>query len=544
MKRLLYCLFFSFLLLNGQAIFAQDKVEIRQAAELTYDKLSGIPARRLIGNVILAQKDVLLYCDSAWLFESTNRAECYGFVRITQGEKFSGTCGFLSYDGNTRQAIMDSNVNLVDGETTLTTNRLDYNTATKIGYYTTGAVIKRPDGTLTSVKGTYNSPLKTFFFREKVTIDNSELALRSDSLNYQTDIRRADLLSFTTIVTPDSRIKTERGWYNTKSKDMYLYQNTEVLFDSVQFIRADTLFYQKEADKGYGKCFVHVYDSVQKLAVWADDIRFNRKTGRILASQAPYMAFPGEEDTLWLQADTLWREKSVTDSSTLLKAWNKVNGMQEKLIFACDSLVYIEKDSVFRFYTAPIIFSDEYQITGKFMELFSKNKALDRLLVHEDAFLLKTEDSLRHSQVKGREAIARIENKKMKNILMEGNAESIYWLKDEQKKYIGANTLQCAEILVEMKDGQADQLHFFKKPDGKLIPFKKTDPETLKLKGMSVETKRKTSALKQFDQVEEWLKKPTKSELKGPNLPKKLKQEAGPSKSKKNKKTATPAVNK
>ncbi len=519
MKRSLLCLFFYFLLAEIQLVTAQDKVEIKQAAELTYDKLSGIPARRLIGNVILAQKDVLLYCDSAWLFEETNRAECYGFVRITQGEKFSGTCGFLSYDGNSRQAIMDSNVNLVDGETTLTTNRLEYNTATKIGYYNSGAVIKRPDGTLTSKRGTYNSPLKTFFFREKVTIDNAELALRSDSLNYQTDTKRADLLSFTTIVTPDSRIKTERGWYNTKSKDMYLYQNPEVLFDSTQFIRADTLFYQKETDRGYGKCFVHVFDSVQKLAVWADDIRFNRKSGRILASQSPYMAFPGEEDTLWLQADTLWREQNPKDSSTVLRAWNKVNGFQEKLIFSCDSLTYVEKDSVFKFYTEPIIFSDEYQITGKFMELFTRNKELDKLLVHEEAFMLKTEDSLRYSQVKGREATARIENKKMKNILMEGNAESIYWLKDEQKKYIGANTLQCAEILVEMKEGQADQLHFFKKPDGKLIPFKKTDPESLKLKGMKAESNRKTLALKQFSHVGDWLKKPVLIEKKNELTP-------------------------
>ncbi len=533
MKHRLSRLFFYLLLINSGSICAQDKVEIRQAAELSYDRQSGIPARRLIGNVILAQKDVLLYCDSAWLFESTNRAECYGLVRITQGDKFSGTCGFLSYDGNTRQAVMDSNVNLIDGETTLTTNRLDYNTATKIGYYQTGAVIKRPDGILTSVKGIYNSPLKTFFFREKVTIDNAELALRSDSLNYQTDTRKADLLSYTTIVTPDSRIKTERGWYNTRSKDMYLYQNTEVLFDSLQFIKADTLFYQKESDRGYGKCFVHVYDSAQKLAVWADDLRFNRKSGKILASQSPYMAFPGEEDTLWLQADTLWREKDTKDISTVLKAWNNVNGLQEKLVFSCDSLVYVEKDSVFRFYISPIIFSEEYQITGKFMELFSKNKELDRLLVHEEAFMLKVEDSIRYSQVKGREAIARIENKKMKNILMEGNAESIYWLKDEQKKYIGANTLQCAEILVEMKEGQADQLHFFKKPDGKLIPIKKTDPEALKLKGMAVETARKRNAEQKFLMVNEWLKKPDKLKEEAEKLKLKSESKTKPPKKKK-----------
>lgn len=519
MKRSTLCLIFSFLSAIFHTVSAQDKVEIRQAAELSYDKYSGIPARRLIGNVILAQKDVLLFCDSAWLFEETNRAECYGFVRITQGEKFSGTCGFLSYDGNTKQAMMDSNVNLVDGETTLLTNRLNYNTATKIGYYTTGAVIKRPDGTLTSTRGIYNSPLKTFYFREKVTIDNPELALRSDSLNYQTDTKRAELLSYTTILTPDSRIRTERGWYNTKTQDMYLFQNPEVLFDSTQFIRADTLYYQKEADRGYGKCFVHIYDSVQKLAVWADDVRFNRKSGKILASQAPYMAFPGEEDTLWIQADTLWREQNLKDSSTVLKAWHHVNGMQEKLVFSCDSLTYIEKDSVFKFYTEPIIFSEEYQITGQFMELFTRNKTLDKLLVHDDAFLLKTEDSLRFSQVKGRNATARLENKKMKNILMEGNAESIYWLKDEQKKYIGANTLQCAEILVEMKEGQADQLHFFKKPDGKLIPFKKTDPEALKLKGMKAENDRKTKALQPFNHVDKWLKTPVKEEKNANSLP-------------------------
>jgi lipopolysaccharide export system protein LptA len=475
---LLLCLFL------GCFAQAQDQIEIKSANSLEFDRKSGIEAKRLIGNVILAQKDVQLFCDSAWIYESENKADCFGTVRIVQGTKFQATSSFLRYEGNTRHAFLEGNVVLQDNQTVLKTNRLDYNSADKIAWYTEGATIENPEGKLKSMRGIYKANEKTFYFNQKVSIVNNDLTLTADSLNYHTEKKKADFFGNGRVETPTALINTQKGWYNLQTKDMFIYQQSKVCLDKKQFIKADTIFFEQKSEKGYARCSIWAFDSVEKVLILSDKLVFDRKKGRSIASESPYVIQFSKEDSLYLSSDTILRERNPADSaSQILHAWPHVKTLQSDKVISCDTLKFNEKDSLIKLITDPRMWSRDLQVTGKYMEALTGKAGLRKLFVFDDTFLVKFEDSVHTSQVKGRNAIAYFKEKEMNLMDVKGNGESMYWIQDEKKKWVGVNKLECSDMQVELKENKPLRLHFFKKPIGKMTPAKKIVAAEQKLKG-------------------------------------------------------------
>jgi len=116
-------------------IFAQEaprKIELLHANELQYDERQTGKVRRLLGDVQFKHDDALMFCDSAWLYSETNTMDAFSRVHIKQGDTLDMWGDKLNYNGNSKVAIMNGNVKLVDKEITLTTDRLTYDRNTGI----------------------------------------------------------------------------------------------------------------------------------------------------------------------------------------------------------------------------------------------------------------------------------------------------------------------------------------------------------------------------------------------------------------------------
>lgn len=264
-------------------LFAQqptkNTIDIEQAGELTYEEANGERVRRLIGNVILKQQDVRLFCDSALLYADSKLAKAFGNVRIVQEGKFNGTCRYLEYNGQSKEAVLRQNVYLTDGEMNLTTDELFYNTNTKIARYQQGALIRNAEATLKSLRGTYDSNTKQFYYRTRVSLDHRDFKLTADTLLYNNLSERADFVGPTNIRTDRSKTYTEGGWYKSKSKEFYLNKNGRIAVDSQQFIKADTIYFDENKELGYCRGNVQMIDTVEKTEIRGGYSRFNRKAG-------------------------------------------------------------------------------------------------------------------------------------------------------------------------------------------------------------------------------------------------------------------------
>jgi lipopolysaccharide export system protein LptA len=120
-----------------------------------------------------------------------------------------------------------------------------------------------------------------------------------------------------------------------------------------------------------------------------------------------------EQDSIFIAADTLFSARltdlygakdSVVKKDTLkgvkivdtktkdstnryFEAFRHVRVFSDSLQAVCDSMFYSFKDSVFRLYDDPVVWSNENQITGDTILLFTKNKKADRMQAFKNSFI-------------------------------------------------------------------------------------------------------------------------------------------------------------
>ena len=271
--------FFPLLLLTAvvslfiQAVKPQDpikkqRVDIDNADLYTYDAAIIKNANRLIGNVSFRRNEALMYCDSAYSYIDSNRFIAFGHVHIVQGDTIHLYGDKMFYNGDLRLAQLTKNVKLIDKSITLTTEALDFDLKTNVGYYNHKGKIIDTANVLTSITGKYYSNDNMFFFKDSVVLTNKDFILRADTLKYNSKTETAFIVGPTTIIgtKKDGVLYSERGWYKTKQNLAELYKASKITNKS-QVLEGDTLFYDRASGNGRGRHRVTLTDTTNKVVI-------------------------------------------------------------------------------------------------------------------------------------------------------------------------------------------------------------------------------------------------------------------------------------
>ena len=92
----------------------------------------------LVGDVQLRRDSMYMYCDSAYLFTKRNSVQAFGSVRMEQGDTLFLYGDYADYDGDLNVARVRGNVRLVDKNTVLETDSLNYDRNINLAYYFDG----------------------------------------------------------------------------------------------------------------------------------------------------------------------------------------------------------------------------------------------------------------------------------------------------------------------------------------------------------------------------------------------------------------------
>ena len=193
----------------------KTKVYLLHADEGQADKLARPDVQVLIGNVKLRHDSMYMYCDSALIFEKTNSVEAFSNVRMEQGDTLFIYGDYLYYDGMTQIAQLRENVKMINRNTTLLTDSLNYDRLYDLGYYFEGGTLMDEENVLTSDWGEYSPATKQSVFNHDVKLVNPKFVLTSDTLRYNTENKIAVILGPSNIVSDNNHIYSERGFYNT-----------------------------------------------------------------------------------------------------------------------------------------------------------------------------------------------------------------------------------------------------------------------------------------------------------------------------------------
>lgn len=462
---------------------AQDttRIMLEKADTWQYDKAIRPDVQRIIGNVILSHDSAYLYCDSAWLNELSNSVVAYGNVHVMISDTLNIYGDSLLYDGNTKVGRLKGNAKLVDNQTVLTSDTILYDRNTRIARYDYWGKIVNGQNILVSHYGYYHTDTKEFFFKEQVMGFSPDYRLRCDTLKYNTVTEVAYFFGPTTIVGKEDSIYTENGWYNTQTDEGRFSKNGKV-YHETQVLSGDTMYYNRTT--GFGEVYDNalMVDTAENILLAGDFGQYYREEGYAFMTDSAVVGMIDNTDTLFMHADTV---KGYFDTARNVKkiyAYYKVKFFKEDMQGKCDSLVYTGADSTMFMYRSPVIWSGENQLTADTIALTFRNDKMDSLVMYNAAFIVSRDDSTRFNQIKGKNMIGYFLDNRLYKMRVLGNAETIYFAREEDQTMIGVNKGVSSNMLIFIDDNKVKKITYIGSPAYTLFPESDLSPNDLQFR--------------------------------------------------------------
>lgn len=306
---------------------------------------------------------------------------------------------------------------------------------------------------------------------------SGETWIKGDPAHYADSVR--------TVNSPEIR-------YNEKTQKVTTV-GRGAISDEGWILESDQSTYDQVTGTGQAEGNVVWKDTISDVVIHSDVMDFDKKEEYVLAFNRaggrPWFASELEGDTLFIAADTLemWNQVDtlLKDTIRMIQAFRDVRLYKSDLQGRTDSLVFQGRDSVFTFYGRPLLWSDTTQFSADTITVSLREKKMDKITLIQKAMILSSILKTYYDQIKGKLIVARFDSSAIQDMLVTGNAESIYYTRDEDDAFIGVNKTICSKMFFTFLDGQIDALKYYGENTSNLIPMKEADHTAMRLDGFN-----------------------------------------------------------
>ena len=181
-----------------------------------------------------------------------------------------------------------------------------------------------------------------------------------------------------------------------------------------------------------------------------------------------------------LLKDTVVTNPADTVRARVIKAFHNVRVYKSNMQAKADSLFYTSADSTLRWYKNPILWSDGTQQTGDTINVFFKNSKIHNFQVLQNGFIVNVEgDSTKFNQVKGKIITGFFVNGELRNMYVDGNAESIYYSKNNKGEYDNVNQTVSSRLTFKFIEKELTHIVTIREVEGAVDPLDKLAKEAL-----------------------------------------------------------------
>ncbi|MCM1291152.1 MAG: LPS export ABC transporter periplasmic protein LptC [Prevotella sp.] len=529
--------------------YQKDKIFLENADSLYRREADGYEHQIVSGNVKFRQGNMWMFCDSAYYYPEFNSLNAFGHVKMEQGDTLFVYADKLFYNGQTKQARLrcgatQPTVRLINRSTKLTTDSLDYDLARQLGWYEHGGKLDDGINTLTSIYGNYSPSTKDAEFRDDVELINNKdgFRLTTSILHYNTRTNIARIDAPTLIEGRNDVIRTNSGWYNTRTDNAELLARSIIEHTdssgNVITLDGDHIVYDKanRVSKAYmfegpsGKPMV-LTDTARKSILYGDYGEYDELRRTAFATGHPLLIEYSRPDTNFLRADTILTlittekifepeiiskarenyellKKEIIEEATLsgdsvpvippqepldsslmvekdfytAKALRNARFFNQTVQGVADSIIYTEIDSMARMYVKPVAWSGERQISGTEIHVHLNDSTADRAFIPDKSFLIEHVEEDFYNQLKGKELHAFFENNDLRHLELEQNVQTIFLPQEQDSTYSKLIQAESSFLTVDMTDRKLDKLKMWPDVTGSVSPLfliKKRDQKFL-----------------------------------------------------------------
>lgn len=413
-----------------------ERVYLIHSDELYFDRFGPNPDAQIVkGKVRFRHKGGYLNCDSAYFYQEQNSVRAMGHVRYTQGDTLSLVCERGFYDGQNEMMEARRNVVLRHYKRTLTTDSLNYDRVWQNAYFYDGGKLVDGKDRLVSDWGSYNTATKQAVFYYNVVMLSDKRRVETDTLYYDTHTSMAHVVGPSRVYNDSTIINTDNGFFDSKKDHSVLFGRSTII-DGQKTIIGDSLYYDKESGlaEGYGN--VIYIDSENKNELHGDELNYNEQTGYGYVTKKALVKDYSQQDTLYLHSDTIkvYTFNINTDSVyRKVHCYNKVRVYRADLQAICDSLVGDSRDSCMTMYHNPIVWSDERQVLGDVITVYSNDSTIRETHVEGHALSVeKCDEDNHYNQIASSLLHAYFEEGALRRVIAEGNVQVVFYPIDEE----------------------------------------------------------------------------------------------------------------
>lgn len=457
----------------------------------TLKALPGVEYQIVTGDVLFRKEDMFMYCDSAHFYDGANSVHAFGNVRMEQGDTLFVYADELEYNDSTELAILYANagrkVRLINRDVELQTNPFYYDLGIDLGFYDNYGVLTDKQNVLVSIYGEYSPNTAEALFRENVVLTSlrkaDTLKIYTDRLYYNTNTHISEMDVPSVIVNKDGKIFTDSAIYNTETSFADLYRRSVVVMKNNNRLTGDSLKYDRNA--GYGEAFgdVIMTDSAHNMRLSGEYGFYNELsdsafvTGRALAKEY------SKGDTLYLHSDTIRAFAVVTpetiadsvvvpaDTARFVVAAHKVRFYRVDLQGVCDSMTFVQSDSMLYLNRHPIVWSGNRQIFGNVIEVHLNDSTVDYARLPDFGFMVEEIEEGFYQQLAGKEMLATFVDGELRRLDVSGNVEAITFPEESDSTINKVATLESSFMTALFKGRELERMKTWPQSTSVITPL-------------------------------------------------------------------------
>ena len=453
-----------------------------------------------------------------------------------------------TYYADTKDVLFKNNVDLTDPKYKIKADSLLYNTNTQVVTFTGPTHIKSKEANIFTTEGTYDLKNGNAFFGSRTLIKDSSgriyqanhIAMEEKSGQAQLEgnaiikdsangvIVTANLIfinrdnSFLATMKPVMIIQQEKDSIYISADTLFSGFTTKILPEN-KTPRKDTVTKvvlhdsrRPETSRSDSLNMVMLNDSLRPVTSLSDSLNkvMLNDSLRPVTSLSDSMNKVMLNDSLRVatsMSDSLRKDsvKIISLSDTTRKtrimsinkndssiryflAFHHVRIFNDSLQSVCDSLFYSAEDSTFRLFQDPVVWNGESQVTGDTINLFTKNKKVERFYAFENGMIINKSNDVFFNQISGRTINGYFKNGVIDYVRVRGQkAESIYYTQDKDSAYVGMNRATGDVIDMYFIKNQLNKVKFVNDVHGIMHPMNQIPEDQKFLKNFKWEDKRR-----------------------------------------------------
>ncbi len=171
-----------------------------------------------------------------------------------------------------------------------------------------------------------------------------------------------------------------------------------------------------------------------------------------------------------------WREPQVpmmeiTDTTHHIVAYPNVRFFRSDLQGVCDSMIFIQKDSILYMHRDPIVWNVDRQMSGSVIAVHMNDSTADRVDIPSNAFMAEMLEEGYYNQMSGRKLTAYLADRTLRHLDVSGNVMLIFYPMEEDSTYNKVASAESSELAADFNKGQIEKLKMWPQSSEVITPL-------------------------------------------------------------------------